>query len=173
MFFLEPPKIGGSTVLIEIGKNNILTDCIDREENCSENLCNDPLYGEFMLKYCTQTCLKCRPKINLNETENINNLHLAANALKYRRSKLKTNKILNDDSLKNNFLNLINSDQTLNFNQLNGITKSTKINSPLTLSAQKNIFLSTSLMPLPLNNATKNLYQHYIDQYSKNFFLNL
>ncbi|KAI1728835.1 shK domain-like domain-containing protein [Ditylenchus destructor] len=39
-------------------------ECIDRATNCTmnEDLCGSPVYSEYMIKFCTRTCLKCDAK---------------------------------------------------------------------------------------------------------------
>jgi len=38
-----------------------LHECRDQVENCTQNeeLCTSPMYSEYMVKFCTKTCLKC------------------------------------------------------------------------------------------------------------------
>lgn len=148
--------MGGGIVLIEIGKSNkLFPECVDREENCAENLCTDPIYGEFMLKFCTKTCLKCKKNnnnnLNINNVTEIddNNFRLAAKALKIR-------------SLKS--LNLKN--QTKNFNNA---TKFSQIDA---LILQKN----KSFQPFLINHQIiknddssllKYKIKHCVDRYSK------
>lgn len=36
-------------------------ECLDRLDNCTanEHLCSNSIYTEYMIKFCTKTCLKC------------------------------------------------------------------------------------------------------------------
>lgn len=36
-------------------------ECLDSLNNCTANghLCSNPIYTEYMIKFCTKTCLKC------------------------------------------------------------------------------------------------------------------
>ncbi|KAL3097495.1 hypothetical protein niasHS_003943 [Heterodera schachtii] len=39
----------------------VVPECTDKVDNCTTNahLCNSPSLGEYMIKFCTKTCLKC------------------------------------------------------------------------------------------------------------------
>ncbi|KAF7635213.1 hypothetical protein Mgra_00005328 [Meloidogyne graminicola] len=58
-------KNNGKPVIVErppISQHRLtVPDCSDKVDNCTSNshLCGSPVYGEYMIKFCTKTCLKC------------------------------------------------------------------------------------------------------------------
>lgn len=169
--------MGGGTVTIEVGKTGGLPECIDREANCSEDLCGNSIYGEFMLKFCTQTCLKCGSQINkiktINGTENSTDLRLA-DALRFRRLKQSsvlfskpTNETIDQKTLNNGtnglYDSLINMLNPIPAQSINDLIATSLIVSPLPSIIQKtSIFLPTSLTLKPpiVDNTASNLINY-------------
>uniref|UniRef100_A0A914N0T3 ShKT domain-containing protein n=1 Tax=Meloidogyne incognita TaxID=6306 RepID=A0A914N0T3_MELIC len=73
------PENNGKPVVVErpLSQHRLtVPDCSDKVGNCTTNahLCGSPVYGEYMIKFCTKTCLKCdKAKVNKKEKTKIIN----------------------------------------------------------------------------------------------------